>query len=83
MSDEQQHILIHEVGHAIVAEEMGFPVTWMSLTPRGSSLGRVLHLQPAEPDCFDAAQLLNLALAGLAAEQLVFGAWLEDSAHYL
>ncbi len=74
---ERRRIAIHEAGHALVAELVGRKVEVASILRRSESLGLVAHGDGDERAALrtpsDARRLIQVAFAGMAAEQLEFG----------
>ncbi|MFL5969070.1 MAG: ATP-dependent metallopeptidase FtsH/Yme1/Tma family protein [Gaiellaceae bacterium] len=75
---ERRILATHEAGHALMSFLMGdvAPVQKVTIVSRGSALGYTLNL-PAEDRYMETREelidLLKIALAGRAAEQVVFG----------
>jgi cell division protease FtsH len=79
LSDKERRILAyHEGGHALLSYLMGdvSPVQKVTIVSRGQALGYTLHL-PTEDRYMQTKEelvdLMKIALAGRAAEQVVFG----------
>jgi cell division protease FtsH len=77
VTDKEKRILAyHEGGHALVAHLVGKQPEKATIIARGTALGYVLHL-PEEERYLETKEELTdwmvMALAGRAAEQLVFG----------
>lgn len=75
-SDERWRIAVHEAGHALVAELVGRRVTLASILRRADALGLVAHDDGREVQVHtpsDARAVIHVALAGMVAEELVFG----------
>jgi cell division protease FtsH len=76
-SDEKRRVAIHESGHAIVGEwvESG-TVSTITITPRGRAMGYV-RTNPVDDRYLYTRPMLEgqmrVALAGFAAEELIFG----------
>ena len=79
VSEKEKRILAyHEGGHALMSHLMGegFPVHKATIVSRGSALGYTLHLPEEDRYLHTKEELLDwmkIALAGRAAEQVVFG----------
>jgi cell division protease FtsH len=74
--DERRRIAVHEAGHALVAELVGRQVSIASILRRADVLGLVSHTDSQERYVHAASEaraILRVALAGLVAEELVFG----------
>lgn len=76
---ERQLIAVHEAGHAVVAclTPHSDPVHQATIIPRGRSLGLVMRLPERDRISVPKSKLmadLYVAMAGRAAEELVFGA---------
>lgn len=78
--DDQEKMLIavHEAGHAVVAtlSEGSDPVHQATIIPRGSALGLVMRLPERDRFSVPMKKLLadlDVAMAGRAAEEIVFG----------
>jgi len=77
VTDKEKRILAyHEGGHALVSHLVGNEPQKATIIARGTALGYVLHL-PEEERYLETKEELNdwmvMALAGRAAEELVFG----------
>ena len=79
LTDKERRILAyHEAGHALMSHLMGevAPVQKVSIVSRGSALGYTLNL-PTEDRYMETKEelidMMKIALAGRAAEQVVFG----------
>src|SRR5215475_13750997 len=79
MSEKEKRILaFHEGGHALMSHLMGegFPVQKATIVPRGQALGYTFNL-PSEDRYLHTREefidWMKIALAGRAAEQVVFG----------
>src|SRR5580765_3614664 len=77
VTDKEKRILAyHEGGHALVSHLVGNEPQKATIIARGTALGYVLHLPEEEPYLETKDELRDwmvMALAGRAAEQLVFG----------
>jgi len=77
VTDKEKRILAyHEGGHALVSHLVGNQPEKATIVARGSALGYVLHLPEEERYLQTKEELLDwmvVALAGRAAEELVFG----------
>ena len=77
VTDKEKRILAyHEGGHALVSHLVGNQPEKATIIARGTALGYVLHLPEEERYLETREELLDwmvMALAGRAAEQLVFG----------
>jgi cell division protease FtsH len=79
MSEREKRILaFHEAGHALMSILMGegFPVQKASIFPRGNALGYTFNLPDEERYLHTREEFIDwmkIALAGRAAEQVVFG----------
>src|SRR5437870_10140360 len=75
---ERRILAAHEAGHALMSHLMGeiAPVQKVTIVSRGTALGYTLNL-PAEDRYLETKEelidMLKIALAGRAAEQVVFG----------
>jgi cell division protease FtsH len=75
---ERRVLAYHEAGHALMSHLMGeiAPVQKVTIVSRGTALGYTLNL-PAEDRYMESKEelidMLKIALAGRAAEQVVFG----------
>src|SRR6266542_6080459 len=79
LTDKERRILAyHEAGHALMSHLMGevAPVQKVSIVSRGAALGYTLNL-PTEDRYMETKEelvdMMKIALAGRAAEQVVFG----------
>jgi cell division protease FtsH len=79
LTDKERRILAyHEAGHALMSTLMGevAPVQKVSIVSRGAALGYTLNL-PTEDRYMETKEelvdMMKIALAGRAAEQVVFG----------
>src|SRR5438093_2439340 len=79
LTEKERRILaFHEAGHALMSHLMGeiAPVQKVTIVSRGTALGYTLNL-PSEDRYLETKEelidLLKIALAGRAAEQVVFG----------
>ncbi len=75
---EKRRIAIHEAGHAVIAEVLGRKVEVASILRRSESLGLVAHGDGGTEEYHlrtpsDGRRLIQVALAGMAAEQMEFG----------
>ena len=79
VSDKEKRILAyHEGGHALMSHLMGdgFPVHKATIVPRGNALGYTFNLPDEERYLHTREEFIDwmkIALAGRAAEQVVFG----------
>jgi cell division protease FtsH len=79
MTEKEKRILAyHEAGHALMSHLMGegFPVQKATIVPRGGALGYTFNLPGEERYLHTREELIDwmqIALAGRAAEQVVFG----------
>jgi cell division protease FtsH len=79
MSEKEKRILAyHEAGHALMSHLMGgaFPVQKATIVPRGQALGYTFNLPDEERYLHTREEFIDwmkIALAGRAAEQVVFG----------
>jgi len=79
MSEKEKRILAyHEGGHALMSHLMGdgFPVQKATIVPRGNALGYTFNLPDEERYLHTREEFIDwmkIALAGRAAEQVVFG----------
>lgn len=78
---------IHEAGHALVAGLLGLEVTGLTAAAEGRRLGAcTVRFDTRGPEVPTLIALITTALAGKAAELLVFGdlgRWSTDEAHAL
>ena len=79
LTEKERRILaFHEAGHALMSHLMGeiAPVQKVTIVSRGTALGYTLNL-PSEDRYLETKEelvdMLKIALAGRAAEQVVFG----------
>jgi ATP-dependent metalloprotease FtsH len=76
-AEERERVAIHELGHAIVAEEVHpGSVSQVALSPRGQALGYVRHNPPSDKYLYTKAYLegqIMIAIGGSAAEELFYG----------
>ncbi|HHY35303.1 MAG TPA: ATP-dependent metallopeptidase FtsH/Yme1/Tma family protein [Firmicutes bacterium] len=75
---EKRVVAFHEAAHAIVAKKLpnSDPVQEVSIIPRGVTLGHVLQLPVEDKYLITKAEIIDRvtsALAGRAAEEMVFG----------
>lgn len=77
VTDKEKRILAyHEGGHALASHLVGHEPQKATIIARGSALGYVLHLPEEERHLATKEELLDwmtMALAGRAAEEIVFG----------
>ena len=79
MTEKEKRILAyHEAGHALMSHLMGdaFPVQKATIVPRGQALGYTFNLPDEERYLHTREEFIDwmkIALAGRAAEQVVFG----------
>src|SRR3954469_13386401 len=77
VTDKEKRILAyHEAGHALMSHLVGNQPEKATIIARGTALGYVLHLPEEERYLETREELLDwmvMALAGRAAEQIVFG----------
>jgi cell division protease FtsH len=79
MTEKEKRILAyHEGGHALMSHLMGegFPVQKATIVPRGMALGYTFHLPEEDRYLHTREEFIDwmkIALAGRAAEQVVFG----------
>ena len=79
MSEKEKRILAyHEAGHALMSHLMGeaFPVQKATIVPRGNALGYTFNLPEEDRYLHTREEFIDwmkIALAGRAAEQVVFG----------
>ena len=79
VSEKEKRILAyHEAGHAVMSHMMGdlMPVTKATIVSRGQALGYTLNLPNEDRYLLTKEELIDMmkiALAGRAAEQVVFG----------
>ncbi|WP_239614740.1 AAA family ATPase [Cohnella mopanensis] len=75
--EERERVAIHELGHAIVAENLRpKSVAQVSLTPRGQALGYVRHHPQQDHYLYTLAVLeeqIMIALGGAVAEEIFYG----------
>jgi cell division protease FtsH len=75
--EERERVAIHELGHAIVAENVRpESVAQVSLTPRGQALGYVRHHPQQDRYLYSQTVLeeqIMIALGGAVAEELFYG----------
>lgn len=76
-SEERERVAIHELGHAIVAENVRpESVAQVSLTPRGQALGYVRHHPQQDRYLYTLTVLeeqIMIALGGAVAEEIFYG----------
>ncbi|WP_306220139.1 AAA family ATPase [Cohnella sp. WQ 127256] len=76
-SEERERVAIHELGHAIVAENVRpESVAQVSLTPRGQALGYVRHHPQQDQYLYTQIVLeeqIMIALGGAVAEEIFYG----------
>ncbi len=75
---EKRMVAFHEAAHALVGKLLpnADPVHKVSIIPRGGALGYVLHLPVEDKYLITKSEILDritIALAGRAAEEMVFG----------
>lgn len=73
---ERHRVATHEAGHALLAELTGRKVSVASILRRSDALGLVAHTDPNERSLTTASEaraLMEVALAGLVAEELELG----------
>jgi cell division protease FtsH len=73
---ERRILAYHEAGHAVMAYLMGDPVQKATIVARGDALGYTFHLPDEDRYLHTKEELVDwmkIALAGRAAEQVVFG----------
>jgi cell division protease FtsH len=76
-ADEKRRIAVHEAGHAVVAASVGQleSLDKLSIVSRGQGVGHLALLSQAAllPTQADMEAIVAIAMAGIAAEELVFG----------
>ena len=73
---ERRRIATHEAGHAVAAHLVGRSISVVSVLRRSGSLGLVAHTDEVERSVHtaaDARALVQIALAGMVAEQMEYG----------
>lgn len=73
---ERRRVAMHEAAHAVLAEHVGRRVTVASILRRSDALGLVAHVDVTERSLTTASEaraLMEIALAGLVAEELELG----------
>ncbi len=73
---EKRILAYHEAGHAVMAYLMGEPVQKATIVARGDALGYTFHLPDEDRYLHTREELIDwmkIALAGRAAERVVFG----------
>src|SRR5436190_8555065 len=89
MTEKEKRILAyHEGGHALMSHLMGesFPVQKATIVPRGEALGYTFNLPQEDRYLHTREEFIDwmkIALAGRAAEQVVFGRVTHGAAHDL
>ncbi len=79
LSDQERHLTaVHEAGHALVSIKIpeADPIHKATIIPRGRALGMVVRLPEGDRVSLSRAKLradIAVAMAGRAAEELVFG----------
>jgi cell division protease FtsH len=75
--EERRRVALHELGHAIVAEEVKpHSVSMVSLSPRGQALGYVRHNPQQDQYLYtkpEIEQQIMIALGGSVAEEMFYG----------
>ena len=81
----RERIAVHEAGHAVLALALGVTPEYMTIEPRGRSLGHVFYAQPHEAlrtkNQLEAE--IQILLGGLLAENLRYGEHGTGAAHDL
>lgn len=76
-TEERKRVALHELGHAIVAEEVKpGSVSMVSLSPRGQALGYVRHNPRQDQYLYTRAEIeqqIMIALGGAVAEEMFYG----------
>jgi len=75
---EKERVAFHEAAHALIGKLLPNtdPVHKISIIPRGGALGYVMHLPEEDRYLITKSEILDrvtMALAGRAAEELIFG----------
>lgn len=75
--EERKRVALHELGHAIAAEEVKpGSVSMVSLSPRGQALGYVRHNPRQDQYLYTKAEIeqqIMIALGGAVAEEMFYG----------